>query len=297
MTDILKLKQCTIEDKYSTSNIMVLLKREMHNLESKVTKGVELLHNMVREMYWDSKQTRMYYLASKVNSKELVEFVFMTVMTTDKQQSYQGVVTKVAHKIGMDDFMDSVRTASEVIAVLCETDVYDIYSSQNSETGTLMIKSRVLPSQEVIDKINGMHYVPPMICKPRKVTNTFQNGYLTINGGLILKEYNKTLTNVNFDAINAANSIAFSLDNGILSYYELLDNDLDPEAYRNAEKRSMQTNEVIQLLCEDNNKFYFTHKYDSRGRMYSQGYHINYQSDEYRKSLLNLNTEEIITGV
>ena len=50
--------------------------------------------------------------------------------------------------------------------------------------------------------------------------------------------------------------------------------------------RNQETDEVIDYLLENGNKFWFDWKYDSRGRSYSQGYHINIQANEYRKAML-----------
>ena len=43
--------------------------------------------------------------------------------------------------------------------------------------------------------------------------------------------------------------------------------------------------------------FYFTWKYDKRGRIYSQGYHVNIQSTSFKKSLINLHNKLVVTGV
>ena len=41
--------------------------------------------------------------------------------------------------------------------------------------------------------------------------------------------------------------------------------------------------------------FYLTHKYDTRGRCYAQGYHFNYQSDSYCKAMIELVNTELIS--
>ena len=53
--------------------------------------------------------------------------------------------------------------------------------------------------------------------------------------------------------------------------------------------------ELLPIL--EGNKFYFTWKFDSRGRMYSQGYHCNLQATEYKKAILNFSHEELINGI
>ena len=63
------------------------------------------------------------------------------------------------------------------------------------------------------------------------------------------------------------------------------------------ENWNQYVNEQRMLFKEyDNEPFYLTHKFDSRGRLYSNGHNINYQSDEYNKALFNLAKKEVCTG-
>jgi DNA-directed RNA polymerase len=51
------------------------------------------------------------------------------------------------------------------------------------------------------------------------------------------------------------------------------------------------TKQVLSL----GNEFYLTHKYDKRGRSYSQGYHINYQGNAWNKAVVCLADKEFVT--
>jgi DNA-directed RNA polymerase len=51
---------------------------------------------------------------------------------------------------------------------------------------------------------------------------------------------------------------------------------------------------VIGILEEYGNEFYLTHRYDKRGRVYCQGYHISYQGNAWNKSVIELADKEII---
>jgi hypothetical protein len=46
-----------------------------------------------------------------------------------------------------------------------------------------------------------------------------------------------------------------------------------------------------------NKPFYFLHKYDSRGRIYSQGYHINIQGTEYDKAILDFAERKVCKNI
>ena len=41
--------------------------------------------------------------------------------------------------------------------------------------------------------------------------------------------------------------------------------------------------------------FWLAWQYDCRGRIYSHGYHVNFQAAEYKKALLNFNHYEELT--
>ena len=51
------------------------------------------------------------------------------------------------------------------------------------------------------------------------------------------------------------------------------------------------------LMATQGNRFYFTHKVDKRGRIYSHGYHINPQGSAFKKAMLELSEPELIEGV
>ena len=44
------------------------------------------------------------------------------------------------------------------------------------------------------------------------------------------------------------------------------------------------------------NKFWFTHKYDKRGRIYCCGYQLNTQGNSYAKAQLELANKQLITN-
>jgi DNA-directed RNA polymerase len=51
---------------------------------------------------------------------------------------------------------------------------------------------------------------------------------------------------------------------------------------------------VIGILEGFSNEFYLTHRYDKRGRVYCQGYHVTYQGTPWNKAVLELADKEII---
>ncbi len=108
---------------------------------------------------------------------------------------------------------------------------------------------------------------------------------------------------VNVNTLNKLQQVPWSINEDIL---HLLSDTLKPSEkpisaleQRNREisynLRDRETNDVIDYLLENGNKFYFNWKLDARGRMYSQGYHINIQGNEYRKAMLSFANKELLT--
>jgi len=112
---------------------------------------------------------------------------------------------------------------------------------------------------------------------------------------------------VNVEAINKFQRVQWEINTDIL---HLLSDKLKEPDWKNPnppsalelkerEKafilRDKETNDVIDYLLENGNKFYFNWKYDARGRSYCQGYHINIQGNEYRKAMLRFSNKELLT--
>lgn len=130
------------------------------------------------------------------------------------------------------------------------------------------------------------------------------NGTLTNeSSSLILGRGNDVQQTVNKAFLNRIQSVAFSLN---LDMVDLLSDTLKPseepltwseerDRKRDFNQRCQETATVIDYLVENENKFWFTWKFDKRGRSYSQGYHINPQGNAYRKAIIELSTKEQLT--
>ena len=63
---------------------------------------------------------------------------------------------------------------------------------------------------------------------------------------------------------------------------------------RNFEAMREASKIVYKDILEHGNEFYFCWKFDTRGRMYNQGYHVTIQGNEYKKALIDLAEKHII---
>lgn len=148
-------------------------------------------------------------------------------------------------------------------------------------------------------------YLPPMTIPPLEVTSNRGSGYVTIRQDSLLLKDNHHDGDICLDAINRANQVAFSINErvvkGIRNKWKNLAKPKEGESFQDYTKR-LKAFEVFEkdafftlaLLVEMGNRFHFTHKYDKRGRMYSQGYYADYQGNDWNKSCIEFTDKQFI---
>lgn len=159
-------------------------------------------------------------------------------------------------------------------------------------------------SDDVQLELDKFQYPLPMVVPPRIVKSNKQSGYITSHGSLILRN-NHHEEDICLDHINRMNQIPFEIDevcaHMVKNQWRNLDKPNDGETeqdftkrVRAFEKYDRTAKDVIDLLIKEGNLFYLTHKYDKRGRTYSQGYHVNYQGAPWNKAVITFHNKELI---
>lgn len=159
-------------------------------------------------------------------------------------------------------------------------------------------------SEEVQQELDRFQYPLPMVIKPIKVTNNRENGYILGRGSILLGG-NFHLDDVCLDHINRMNSIKFVINQDtatmVKNQWRNLDKPKEGETKEDFQRRrkafekyDRTAKDVISLLLKEGNEFYLTHRPDKRGRIYCQGYHVNYQGSSWNKAVVELADKEII---
>lgn len=315
------LEQMCIEDRFSRANIRAHVERDiMGSMETDLAvafdRATQLVHNYVNGRvttdYWASKLERVVHLRhlleNKLTINDLVLEILIIVMPMEGPQPIQGPCGRLGALLGYDNVFDGIKTAAELFAVVCFSDLYDIIPARDAETGSLMISPNYSLENETAQFIADTKYLPPMIVPPIKIERNFQSGYLTKEDSIILKSVNHHDEYQSLDVINISNAIALSLDTRILRMKEkpkpfdsLNDDGSEPTAKqmldreRNYNQLLAASKIVYKELIDHGNVFYNCHKFDSRGRKYSQGYHVHIQGSEYKKAIICFAKEEVIT--
>lgn len=265
------------------------------NMQDKVAHGVSLLDSYVGKTYYESKNERIAQLAG-LDVEDLVVDIFVGIAYCQREELYTSITAQLAGRLRFSDKTDAIKTVAELVAVLCETDVFDIVKANKG--ASLVVISRMKLNSELLDLISTSQYLPPMVCQPLELENNFSSGYLTHKDSLILKN-NHHDGDICLDALNKLNSVALKLDKQFLSVVEeepTFDVDSVEKLFAWTQFKK-QSYEFYMLIASQSDKLYLTHKVDKRGRIYASGYHISSQGTSFKKASLELAKEEVVTGV
>jgi hypothetical protein len=309
MFDLLdRLEQVILEDTYGKHNNNARVLEDIKvGLDKPIAKAIMLIEEYFAGEYWNSKSERVAYI-SGIEPIDIINKILVSVIPYDHDISYQQVVAPLAKFLGFKELLDGIQTAAELIAVVCFSNLYDVIAAKDSETGSLMIRSNFALSNATKVKLDKTQYLPPLVVQPNDITSNYSSGYLTKQESVVLGKGNHHNKPLALDVLNILNSVKLSLDVRALEYEEAY-KELSEAKKRGLTKVSLTQRkanhtlmaetsiEVYNDMLDRGNEFYLTWKYDKRGRVYSAGYHINIQSTDYKKSLINLAKQEIIQGV
>lgn len=264
--------------------------------QTKIDEGVALVNDYINTEYsYQSKNNRVAQL-KLLDVRELVSTIIEGIAFVIRPELLTSVAAQMASRLGFSDKVNAIQTSSELLAVLCNTDLFDIYKESNF--GSLKVVSRMVLPESIMKDIDNSEYLPPMVCEPLVLTNNRSSGYLSERGvSLILGgSANHHTGDICLDVLNKVNSVELSLNVEFLSYLEeeptyALDTQEKADQWMNFKKTSY---EMYKLMVKQGNKFHLTHRVDKRGRIYAQGYHITTQGTSFKKAMIDLAKQETV---
>jgi len=248
--------------------------------------------------YYQSKADRVMALQGKLTNEEIATELLAVLLPIQEVSPIQSLASQLGMALGYDNILDSVKTGSELIAVCEKSGAYTIYkhTDELNETGTLSVRSNFKLDDKTADLIAKTKYLPPMVCEPNDWIDNSNGGYLQGSGSCILGAMNHNQGEQSLDVLNILQHIPWQL-NEIVDYVEKSNKALDThDKLTQFELMKNQSTVVYNELMNGGNQFYLTWKNDSRGRMYSQGYHCHLQATQYKKAILDFYNEELIEG-
>lgn len=222
-------------------------------------------------------------------------YTLLAQMALHKRAGMQTMVGILRH------FFNTSQECADMLLVAAHADLVDWHPVHRQ----FILKWDV--STDVKNDLERYQYPLPMVVQPKEVTNNTQTGYLTIKSSIILKD-NHHEDDVCLDHINSLNRIKLRVNHDVArmvkNSWKGLDKPKPDEEYEEYQKRvrafekyDRTAYEVMEMIeISGGGEFYLTHKYDKRGRCYSQGYHINYQGNPWNKAVISFAKGEIVDG-
>ncbi len=287
------------EEHYNRKHIDTKIREEILGNDmmlAKVEHGVKLVEAYKEGAYYASKAKRIAQLGN-MDVKALVIDCFVGVAYSLRPELYTSVTAQMSARLNFSDRAEAITTVAELLAVLCQTDAFDI--TKATKMASLFLVSKIPLSDKLLEFIENSQYLPPMVCEPLKLSHNHSSGYLTHNDSLILGSGNHHDGDLCLDVLNVINQVAFQLDTQFLSTVEEeptfeLDDQEKTDQWIRFKKQSYR---FYTLMATQGNRFYFNNKVDKRGRIYACGYHLNPQGSSFKKAMLELTNEEVVTGV
>jgi DNA-directed RNA polymerase len=159
---------------------------------------------------------------------------------------------------------------------------------------------------EVQTELDRFQFPLPMVVKPRTLTSNRDTGYiLNGSGSSVILKKNHHEGDVSLDHLNRLNAMRFTINldvaENVQNTWRSLSKPKPGETRDKWEKRKRTFDKynrvaknVIDTLMAHSDSFYFTHRYDKRGRTYCMGYHCTYQGNDWNKSCIEFADKEIV---
>lgn len=290
------------------------------DMQDKLQMGIMLVTAFLADKtYYQSKLERLAQM-EQMDVPALVMDIFVGIAYCQRAELFTSVTAQMASRLKFSDKVDAIKTVSELMAVLCQTDAFDVF--KEGKMTSLMVESRIPLPEALIDFIENSQYLPPMVCAPLELTHNFSSGYLTHNDSLILGSGNHHDGDLCLDVLNTMNNVALKLDLEFVCKHEeepgteitvanTIASALEKGRYMSEGQAVQETAAALEnwtrfktqsysfysLMEQQGNRFYLTHKWDKRGRAYSCGYHISTQGTAHKKAMLEFAEEVLIEGV
>lgn len=277
-----------------------------------VAQGTELLEAWcILPSKYETKQKRRDTLAA-MDIHKVVQRVFVDILMLSRPITLANMATTLGLSLGFEEAKQGITLAGEILTILCSTGFY-YFDRHSAQSSYYIYPNAVLTDEQYEIASRGM-YLPPMIEAPNTLRNNRDTPFQTIKGeSLILGgQHNHHDFNISHDVLNRLNRIplclnadfvnnveeeaTFDLDTvkGIENMPVIVAKEMLRLHRRNWEMHIEQSCVVYETMYKEGNRFYIPNKVDKRGRIYSQGHHINPQGTSYKKAMLDLCNKETI---
>lgn len=251
------------------------------------------------EHMFDKKQTRKLIRdrfsevlePDEVNLDLKTDILGITALRNSKT-SVSAIIEILVNRLNVEE---STEKVIQSIVELIQKDLLT-YSYDNRDR--LYVEGKFTLEDSDLDLIDQYQYKIPLLVKPlplnQKGNNKGNGYYLNGSESLILNTYHTY--DIDHKVLERFNNIPYCINLSLMKNIRNMWKKMDKEeTIKNFERFEKGVFDISSILLNNGNKFYFTHKYDKRGRIYSCGYHLNIQGNAYAKAQLELANKQLIS--
>jgi hypothetical protein len=242
-----------------------------------------IAHYITEGDYHQSKEDRLsQWECFGGDLHELVISIF--TLCLQAEHTYQSLIGALAGKIPMKDKHDRLQTMAEVIAIVANTGLVRITKFGSG-------KSIIVDTEYVLDGIPESLDHQIAYKAPALISKNFTDD----EGSMLLgSSFNAHKGNICLDHLNRMNQVKLQLNIPFLMLTKeepkkLLDT-MEKQLYWD-EFKEQSLDKYLEI---GRKTFHHIHKYDSRGRTYAVGYHVNYQGSSFKKACVQLAKGELL---
>ena len=213
-------------------------------------------------------------IGAGLNLDDMAEALWIELLRNPKEKHIQSIGTLIGNRLGFTG-LKSIQTGTAIIEATAHLNLFDMVMFDRSK----IIRPLMKLDDETLKLIEKLMYQPPMVCIPNDWKSNKDGGWLSVDKHAVLGKGNSHNQKLNLDVLNKLQHIPWMIDQSIMFQF--------------VDKTQFKADSEIFIDYLDT-PFYFVWRYDKRGRMYSEGYNINLQSNEYRKAMISMaHTEKV----
>ena len=214
---------------------------------------------------------------------ELFVKLFSFILKEKSSKPIQAIATQLGAVAGMTDSLEAFEWGVVLVKLCKNSGLYELVQSDQDDAWYVV--PNFCLSKSTKQEIDKLQYLPPMKITPLDWVDNHSGGWLYETKSILLgKKFAKHNDPLAYDVLNKLQKVQWTIDTETY----LTEKDTN---------HNLKKKQFLRVMDEYLGKpFHFVWRYDSRGRSYSSGYHLNIQGNEYGKALISLYNKEKITN-
>lgn len=247
-----------------------------HNIDKIILNQIDTTDKLYQDTKWHLLMECSDMLEDdKVSLDDLNNALWIEVLRNPQEKHIQSIGTLVGNRFGLQG-LPSITAGTRILEAAAHLDLFDMIIFDRSK----IIRPNLKLDLDTLATLDNLMYQPPMVCKPNDWTSNRDGGWLSVDKHCVLGKGNSHGQNQNLMCLNTLQHVRWKLDQSIMFNF--------------ADKNEYKGDNALLINYADK-PFYFVWRYDKRGRVYSEGYNINLQSNEYRRAMVSMDYPEVVT--